>query len=114
MLHEHETAGAEQRGGDPRDGERDGEPVLAAAVERDVGVVVAHLGVDGHGTDRDVGRVDRHDVDDARPVLEARQRRVALHEVDVETEAVAVGHRPGVRVGRQLEPAHLGARTLRP
>ena len=94
-----QPARAQQPGGHPRDGERDGQPVLAAAVERDLGVVVAHLGVEGHGADGDVGRVDRHDVDGARPVLEARPRRVALHEVDVEPEPVAVGDRPGVGVG---------------
>ena len=49
------------------------QPVLAAAVERELGVVVAHLGVERHGTDGDVGRVDRRRRRPCRPVGEARR-----------------------------------------
>ena len=45
-----------------RDGQRDAQPVLAAAEEGELGVVVAHLGVERHHADRDVRRVGHDDV----------------------------------------------------
>ena len=57
--------GTSSRAAARQDRARDVEPVGAAAVEGQVGVVVAHLGVDRLGVRRDVRRVGDEDVDGA-------------------------------------------------
>lgn len=112
VLHDEDATGAQQTGRPSGDEPRDREAVLAAAVERDVRVVVAHLGVDGDGDGGDVGRV-RHDDVDLEEVVEGGHG-ILLHDLDVEVETVPVARRPRHRKVADLDGDDLRLRQARP
>ncbi|KNC18831.1 hypothetical protein AC792_09985 [Arthrobacter sp. RIT-PI-e] len=109
MLHREETARHEQAGRGGRGRPREAQPVRSPAVERELGIVLGHLGFGGDGIGRDVGRVGDHDVERG-VVLRERRREVPLGQVDTERGEVPRGPRQGQPAqfdGVHLRPRHL-------
>ena len=105
VLHDEQAVGTQQRGSPRSDGPRHGQAVIAAAVQRDLRVVLAHLGIERHHAGRDVGRVADDDVH--RPVeLGEGAGRVAADQRDVQPGPLQVARGPGVRLPGQLHGIH--------
>ena len=117
VLHDEAPTGAQQRGGGRGDAERDDEPVLAAAVERELRVVVGDLRVERDHPDGDVGRVAHDDVDPPGEIGELRDRRrvgrrVGGHECDGQAGRLDVAGGPGEGEVAHLDGGHLGGGRL--
>jgi hypothetical protein len=113
VLHDERPAGPQQDRGASGHGQRHAQPVLAVAVERHVGIVLAHLGVDGHHPDGDVRRVGHDHVDPSIQLGQhLRRGRVAQHELHAQPGRGHVARRPGVRLGSQLRGIHTARRHL--